>query len=361
MSKKRIILVHSIKGGCGKTTISLALARYFQKEYANTCYIDADIVGYGTSKMFNSTDPSGKKTFTDYLLLNPFENKDFFKLDFLDSVNKLVDEFIVINDGLKIIYSSIDNNKSEKAIRLTNDLFMMEEIKYKLSILLIALFSQQTIDTIVIDTTPGNQGLTAIIKGLITDLNEFQEKYSTPIKEILGDLKLETIDLFISTNNFAHIESLKNEEFKSDNTQVVLNQIPLGYDFSEIPNSEKILKDFDEIEKVFEALNPEGIKSFKKCLKDPGNDDTKITEAYKKYCIITSDSYRSELIPNKAIEMHLIPEIKSLRNDSADFIIGENNFFDKKNYFLTIDNELKIGFLKLLCESIAGSLKMDIH
>ena len=50
---KKIILVHSIKGGCGKTTISLALAKYFQKN-ERTCYLDADIVGYGTSKIFNN-------------------------------------------------------------------------------------------------------------------------------------------------------------------------------------------------------------------------------------------------------------------------------------------------------------------
>ncbi len=356
MEKRKIILVHSIKGGCGKTTISLALSKYFSKKKEKTCYLDADIVGYGTSKIFKNGQNS-KKTFTDYLLVNPFGNKEFFITDLKDAKKELfleyiISEDVISEDALKIIVASTEKLISEKAVRVTNDLFMQEEIKYKLHVLFSKLFLEMGVKTLIIDTTPGDQGLTAIIKEAISELNDPDTESPSFFKELFGDDKLETLNLYIATNHFAHIESLKREEFNEEKTQVVLNQIPIGFDFNKIPIMDELIQDLDTIDKEFGSSSPKGIDAFRKCIEENNETDSEaIRIAYRKYCIVMNNYYKSELISNSKIVLNIIPEVSSLRNHSADFFHGAKDF-DKKDLFNTLDHEMENGHLKLLCEAV---------
>lgn len=238
MTKKHLIVVHSIKGGSGKTTISLALAQYFGKNApGKVCYIDTDIAGVGTIVLVGQGDKHDL-SMTDFVLVNPFDNPEFFKTDFEDSDVKLFKQYLYPPDNCRYfhaIFSSVKQDVIKRALQATSDMFFSEDVEKKIKILLEKLY-YDGIDTIIVDTSPGMQGLTQVIFKIAKGMNKKGKMHSDE------NLEVEVINVCVLTNNFAHIgglwEFLYNERkyYFEDNHQtakflLVMNQVPLGVEF----------------------------------------------------------------------------------------------------------------------------------
>lgn len=373
-TKKNLIVVHSIKGGCGKTTISLALAQYFAlKEPGNrTCYIDTDLVGVGTNVLLGKGNIKENCSFTDFVLLNPFDNRNFFKNDFADNPQELFSKFVYppekeLNRHFHAVFSSVKKQITDRAIRATNDLFFAEDVKSKIKVLLEKLFdpkNSKEIDTIVLDTTPGLQGITGIILELAKEIRE------QGLNDIAID-NLRVIFLVLSTNNFSHLRSLweyiygEQDIFLGSSEKtipylLVLNQIPLGVQFIKRPNP-TININKDELNQI--SQDDEILTTFSQCLNmgdmEKNAKEAKIYNAFKLYYTVTERNYLRSLFENyhrdayniPGIEalgekMVIVPDSPHLRRISADF--GGENRFTPKEFFGLLEravNDTHLGNL----------------
>jgi len=378
-TKKNLIVVHSIKGGCGKTTISLALAQYFalQEPKKRTCYIDTDLVGVGTNVLAGDGKIKVNCSFTDFVLLNPFDNREFFKNDFADNPPELFSKFVyepdkVLSRYFYAVFSSVKKEITDRAIRATNDLFFAEDVKSKINVLLEKLFDpgrhkdMDSMDTIILDTTPGLQGITGIILELAKEIR------MEGLKNIAKD-DLRVIFLVLSTNNFSHMRSLweyiygEQDIFLGNSEKtipylLVLNQIPLGVDFKKLPDP-SIYIDKDVLKNI--ANDVKMLNDFIECLNVNVNLDTApkdsdmiriIKDAFKLYYTAKEKNYLKSLFENynpnvndlpgidaMGEKMVIIPDHPPLRRMSADFS-GENRF-DPQKFFILLDKEIKDSFL----------------
>jgi hypothetical protein len=390
-TKKNLIVVHSIKGGCGKTTISLALAQYFAlpEQEMKICCIDTDLVGVGTNVLAGEGKIKKNCSFTDFVLLNPFDNRDFFKNDFADNPPELFSKFVYppdkeLNRHFHAVFSSVRKQITDRAIRATNDLFFAEDVKSKIEVLLEKLFapgSSKGMDTIILDTTPGLQGITGIILELAKEIRE------QGLKNIAKD-DLRVIFLVSSTNNFSHLRSLweyiygEKDIFlgSSDKTipyLLVLNQIPLGMEFDKLPDpsvniekdllkettiDEKMLKEFSgclnltEMEK--NTLENRMTGAEKNTLEDKIKDAFKLyyTVKEKNYLMSMFELYKPDIgkLPDAdamGAQSVVIPDHPPLRRIAANF--GDIYHFNPKDYFYKLENEVRQGILKDLASRVS--------
>ena len=172
----KIVSIHSHKGGCGKTTIALFLARELALRGKRTCLLDLDISAPGVESLVNLT--SGKKYFNEFLEgiepvdeLSDLEGYLFKYIDTdLQDMKQAVDLF-PIGEG----YST------ERDIGRTVHLeYMMERLLSFLEVL------QMQYDACIIDNHP------SFI--LVSEM----------ILKDLGSGKKRTV-LFISTPNRSHV------------------------------------------------------------------------------------------------------------------------------------------------------------
>lgn len=368
---KHLIFVHSVKGGTGKTTAALALAQYFGSNApGKVCYIDTDIVGVGTVLLTGEPPmktENSKPDFTDFVLLNPFDNPEFYKTLFEDSPTALFRDFVRPPDetthrNFNAVFSSLDEKLMKRAIQATSDIFFSEDVEGKINILLEKLFGDG-IDTIILDTSPGMQGLTQIIFKIAKNIDKqgklhFDEK-----------IEVEVIHVYVFTNNFAHLrglyEFLKNEEahyFGNKHQPVkfllVINQVPLGVEFKAVPDP---------------SLNYD-----KHQLKEINKDNPKV-EAFAGYLKGDIESYGLELIYRAFIEYYslrekdflrtcfelydpqaswykdinnivdnvvIIPELQEIRRSASNF--GWEKGFDIGQFFKLLEAECESGHLGML-------------
>ncbi|MCU0287962.1 MAG: ParA family protein [Acidobacteria bacterium] len=281
---KHLIIVHSIKGGSGKTTISLALAQYFGKnDPGKVCYIDTDIAGVGTITLVGEDNKPGQ-SLTDFIMVNPFDNPQFFKTDFEDAPASLFKEFVHCPDDsmyrhFNAIFCSEQQKDMKQALQATADMFFSQDVEKKMKVLLEKLYGDG-IDTIIIDTSPGMQGLTQVIfkiaKDSITNGLHFSEN---------RQINVNVIHVCVLTNNFAHIGGLWKflyderkyffEEEPKSKFVLVLNQVPLGVEFQSVP--------------------PEGMKYDKYQIDEIKEDASKIEE-FAGYLKGTIETYGRPLI-----------------------------------------------------------------
>jgi cellulose biosynthesis protein BcsQ len=378
MKKKNMIIVHSIKGGCGKTTISLILAQYLGKKEdpGKVCYIDADLVGVGTAYLAGEDlkDFEKRRRFmSDFVLLNPFDDPEFFKISFEDAPRELFQEFVLVpslgsNRHFKAIFSSPNKDVMEKAIRATSDQFFAEDVKSKIRVLIKKLFSplenksEKEIDTIILDTSPGIHGLTSTLLELATEFS--REKEYNIIKVIVG------------TNNFSHLNSLadhisekkgKKEEIEVDkiekniNRIIVINQIPIGVEFKNIPD-----KDFSQ-EEEWKKTTPDdpSLKEFSTYLKRVPPDE-ELEVAFRRYYSTRSKRFFPTFIKQKnglspEIEKELvdqvvcIPDEPSIRERASYF--GDAEKFNSNVFFERISKLVKDSHFRLIGEKIDGLIK----
>lgn len=357
-NNKKLIVVNSVKGGCGKTTLAMVLAQHFGASKPDSvCYIDADIVGIGTNALADN-NYQYEQTMTAYVQLNPFENPDYFKTDLWDTPQHKFYEFISERSGARqfnAIFTSTKKEKIDKAISSTNDLFFFDEIKEKFKILLAKLFGllpetgSNAYDIIIIDTSPGKQGLTNIILKLMEELEK--EGLGRPFekKKIIT-----VVNLFVSTNNFAHMRSLAEYDWDSisnkENLLIVLNQIPLGIELTGEPEQKNI--SLDELDKITDTEDSR-VKEFIKLCKLPDKNQERseiykktLLDAFKNYHRVRQPSYLTDYIDdinkdkkNSSLSKNdwlkgkfvIVPEVLSLKQMASEF--GRNNYFDSERYF----------------------------
>ncbi|MDQ1351105.1 MAG: hypothetical protein QG657_1407 [Acidobacteriota bacterium] len=377
--KKNVIIVHSIKGGCGKTTIALGLAQYLgqvgkETESKKVCYIDLDLIGVGTSYL--ATEDGQKKindgySMSDFVLLNPFDNPDFFETLFDKAPVELFHNYFVEPDPdgkryFRAIFSSSKKEVMDKAVRSTSDLFFAEDIKSKLKVLLEKLFTpssnNEEIDTVILDTSPGIQGLTTILLELARELSGDNHDGYNQKSKMNKDWQF--IKIILATNNISHLQGLK-DHFKKEkdfNTIIIINQIPLGFDFKSVPEVSDDLG-IAEIKKT--AVGDDRLEKFKKCLVlDHSIIDEKLLEAYKRYFLTRDKNFfpsffavndlsaeDSAKIGNNVI---VIPDHLSLRQNAASF--GEGEKFFSPDYFGKLLEMVNDGHLKNVGEKISETI-----
>ncbi|MCP4353608.1 MAG: P-loop NTPase [Desulfobacterales bacterium] len=362
-NRKILIVVHSIKGGCGKTTVSMALAQNFGLSMGSerVCYIDTDIVGVGASELAATEIIGQKRTITDYLLLNPFDDPLYFKTDIWDAKPGLFHKFICLDPGIRefnAIFSSVDKAAMERATRLSNDLFFAEEIKNKIKVLFAKLFDSSKEknyhDILIVDTTPGFQGITSIVLELAEEIDKDKGIISPNGSKLFN---VQVIHLIISTNNFTHLRSLedylaerlnKNEKF---NYLVVLNQIPIGLELLH-PPEEYIPK--DELNNISES-DPR-ITDFANMTEYKGNNQyrKKIFQAFKQYYTVKQKNFLSALFENSSIKnlderVFIIPDLPSLRSIAAVFDIGK---LDKGKFFSQLKDQADKGHISHVADHV---------
>ncbi len=377
--KKKLIIVHSIKGGCGKTTTSLALAQYFGKvdDSRKVCYIDADIVGPGTQtlSMMEAAETDTKLSFTDYVLLNPFDNPDFFNYPFEDNDQKKFDRFIYPSanpsaaDGTErlfnAIFSSVNNKIVEKAVRATSDIFFAEDIKAKLKVLLSKLFGRGT-DTIIIDTTPGMQGITKIILEIAAEIRNAKGKKSGSKNECRDKFLhqaecVDVIHILVSTNNYSHLNSLlqylhdnradysEKEHFKY---LILLNQLPIGYELTQPLKSNPTPMEMRESRSLKDYIQdlPEDIsKEVEVAIKHSLDLYLKVRD--KNFLHSLMDDYKGALsdfpeIKHIGEETVAIPDMAGFRRKTAHFDV--NFKFRVTDYFSILSKQVDGGFFEEL-------------
>lgn len=94
-------LINSVKGGCGKTTFSIYLARYLRK----SLLIDMDLLGTSMQVLVYGNDNSSRNT--------AYTNDVFQKIE--NNRKKFVDK-IDLNNGecINVIFSTMDNTEKDK-------------------------------------------------------------------------------------------------------------------------------------------------------------------------------------------------------------------------------------------------------
>lgn len=375
---KNLIVVYSVKGGCGKTTVALALSQYFgKKNPGRVCYIDTDIVGVGTIALVEEKNKKEKKSITDFLKLNPFDDPDFFKIDFMDPVPDEFYKYIYAEDVadakdnanmryFKAIFSSLDDDSRKRAVQTSCDLFFAEDIKGRIKTLLKILYSD-SIDTIILDTSPGIQGLTEIV---INIAKEFKPKpMAEDDKEKINKEKINVIEVILSTINFAHLnglmEYIKNYKTQDENNSnnfpgvlLVLNQVPLGVEFKTIPdpNLKYEMKDLYEIKE-----DDQRVEEFTRNLDLSGErkNKTDIHNAFIDYYTVRNETYLSGCFEffgrfnntkdiNKRVVV--VPEARDIRLHASHF--GQVNGFYPGKFFKTLEIANEKGHIGLLGKRI---------
>ena len=380
--KKHLIFVHSIKGGTGKTTAALGLAQYFGGNGpGNVCYIDTDIVGVGTVLLAGEPPmktENSKPDFTDFVLLNPFDNPEFYKTLFEDSPASLFRDFVRPPDetthrNFKAVFSSLDEKLMKRAIQATSDMFFSEDVEGKINILLEKLFGDG-IDTIILDTSPGMQGLTQIIFTIAKNMDK-QGKLS-----LNENIEVEVIHVCIFTNNFAHLrglyEFLKNEKdyyFKNKHQPVkfllVINQVSLGVEFKTVPEPSLYYDEY-QLEEI-KKNNPK-VGEFAVYLK--GNIEfyglDLIHRAFVEYYSLKRKDFLQncfELYEPQASwyqdidiigdNVVIIPEQPEIRRAASNF--GWEKGFDTGRFFKLLEAECESGHLGMLGRRVKE--KMDLQ
>ena len=366
-SDKKLIVVHSIKGGCGKTTISLGLAQYFgnKLDHQSVCYIDTDIVGPGTIALSDETNDINDLSFSRFVLLNPFDDPEYFKTQFENNPIEKFERFLSspasqeLCQHFRAVFASSDRRLTEKAISATSDLFFAEDVKFKLEVLIKRLFDNN-IDTIILDTTPGEQGITKIVLEIA--------------KSIAHQKKAHFVQLMISTLNFAHLKGLLgylehalDKEKKNHHELLIINQIPLTVELIKAPDLEIAKDELDNI-----SPNDDRVKEFQTCLKRSGegiNSDA-IFNAFKTYFRIRDKNFfpsrfsvKKELSKKgekkiKGILKNtlIVPERGQIRHRSTD--ISDEDCFDKVKFFELLENEAQQGHIKLVGKHIEEITKL---
>lgn len=366
--RKRLIVVHSIKGGCGKTTISLALSQYFGKTNPKkVCYIDTDITGIGTISLAGKEAIKPRRTTTDFVLLNPFDDREFFKTDFEDTHVRYFSDFCHPHDNsfdrhFKAIFSTTDNDVMERAIQATSDMFFAEDVESKIRVLLAKLFIDD-IDTIVLDTSPGIQGLTRIILKISKEICQEGKL------RLAEDTAIDVIHICLCSNNFVHLIGLweylcsEKEFFFGDRTQtgkflVVLNQVPLGVQFKSVPDSSIYYEKYvlDEIK-----ANDYRVRKFAESLVGKVEEYglSILHQAFLEYYSIKEknflptffenyDTNASKIFNIDSISDYVVvvPEQPDIRRMASDF--GWEKGFDIKEFFKILKKECDSGHLQML-------------
>lgn len=214
-----IVVIHSYKGGTGKTLISANLATLFAIKGNKTCLLDMDFRAPSLNSLFKTDQP--KYWLNDYLngACEPEETLQNYCSEELDKERLFV---CLANLSTEAIREMTSKNRKWEMQALSKLLSLKDSLVNRLGF-----------DTLVIDTSPGIQysSLNAIVAADIA----------------LVVTTLETSDLE-GTKRMLH-DLYQNFEKK---TAVIVNKVP--FDLLQSQRTEKVQNDFNPFRLVFNEV-----------------------------------------------------------------------------------------------------------
>lgn len=169
------VAVHSQKGGVGKTTISLLLAKYAVTQGLQPCVLDFDFIGSGMANLL-ALEKKPSKYVEDYFLHGRPHEYD------VESLLGLYTDTQVRPKGIPVVLNTgrglPRGEKAKQEIRLEDDMLGMaanephyQEIRTKTEVLL-GLLEKRGFTMIVVDCHPGLSLVSETVRGLV-DLNVY--------------------------------------------------------------------------------------------------------------------------------------------------------------------------------------------
>jgi len=254
----KVISIHSHKGGAGKTTLCLILAKAHAMSGARVCAVDLDFVGAGFDHILNI--PSPRKFLDDYVLKDSGDS-DAPKIS--DMLTHYTDKQMN-NTGFDLIYNLGGSMTMEKQSDLSKYMAASEPLQGKgiigerIQDLLEELSAQY--DLALLDCHPGLAYLSRTVLGMARD-GKYKEHFT----------------LFVTTPNRAHffgtikdLKYLSSKEggnlFQPDKSVFCLNFAPPGK-----AATWNDLMDWIKKDKFQKEQNDTIIRSFQEVYKDYGS------------------------------------------------------------------------------------------
>jgi len=171
----KTIAIHSHKGGVGKTTVALLLAKYAAISLRQTCFMDFDFIGSGISDLLDLKNKP-RKYVEDY-----FQNANPHEFEIQQLLTSYTDrgmehhKFTVIlnvGDGLpnQKKAKSLENLKADQLALVANEPHY-KEIENR-TVILLEKLEKHEIDLVVVDCHPGLDMVSDTMVGL-ADLNVY--------------------------------------------------------------------------------------------------------------------------------------------------------------------------------------------
>lgn len=226
----KVISIHSHKGGAGKTTVALFLAKALAQKGQKVCVIDLDFVGSGIELALD-VDKEKKKTLNDYLVDKKFKNTEIDKLLSVYQDNEVQDNFyIILNKSPQEKKSSkredvIDYLRYEISTRWIQSRLkiLFEELKnknfhycildchpgiFELSRLIIENDISHILYFITINDRVHSYGLLNEIAALKNKIKN-KETFFIVNKRIIDEIKYDSFDNFINNLKTAQFEDVR--------------------------------------------------------------------------------------------------------------------------------------------------------
>ncbi len=289
--------VESRKGGVGKTTIALNLAKVLAGKKYDVLLIDCDITGTPITKAAGNSVYWKDEVWAEYEGLEPMNLIDFYENKYLledKKGNELVNQLGYQKGKIHLIGSDIYGRNGELIIDPRD---LMDELHCYWFVEMIKELadsfckkSEQTQKAIILDNSPGYVGIGRSIRGWLAQLGP--ERVNFVLVSSLDEQDIEA-----TIGSAIDIQRMMNTEREiTQYVKVVVNKAPEdlldeggGYDFG--------LKDGDCREGLVNALFPRGQKKYPQniikydqsisgqfieaSLKDIGNQDMERSKIYK--------------------------------------------------------------------------------
>lgn len=275
---KSSIIFHNIKGGTGKTTLSLMTAEYFYHMGYKTIVIDLDYQQANACQYFASQESLSNRSVTLLDILEfGYENMEGLLNNDVDSniqMGRMLNDAIVVKETTdsSIAFGCIASNLELVNIetKLKNNLI---KTKYLLKIVKKSLYSM--FDIIIIDTPPNFDGLVqSAYFGfdnllIVTDVGEFS---FTGISKSLSNYRMSKIE-----NEQLHLIGIVVNKYTHNNySEVFFDALKNYYPEEVIPNPLYLYTDYQEsmmtrqfvLNKDYKTKNKNSKKVLKTILSD---------------------------------------------------------------------------------------------
>lgn len=272
---KKIIGVNSVKGGCGKTSISLSLALTAATKNEKVCFCDIDVLGTSSKYIVFGKDEKYKIKYIDFKKMEAKADDFINEINFKDHITDIKLNAIFMNESAK--YKR--NHVKESNLNPMNEIIFIDKLISYLEMIF------EKFDVVILDFSPGIDKISSKIHNSIKEYCKKKDHIiyrnvlvATPdyssivtmidtLKEISSEYKI-TDNRIIINNMLQHLISTEFEKFEKDVFEEYKNEV------GKTLINATYFKTFDCV-KLF-------IKSFTFGKTNPiyGNDISELTNSY---------------------------------------------------------------------------------